>query len=294
MQAQRFSVQCISPAGLHRMSYKQWGDPNNPKVLMCVHGLTRVSDDFDVIAQALQEEYRVVCPDVVGRGQSDHLANPAYYQIPQYVSDIVTLIACVSANNEATTIDWLGTSMGGLIGMVLASLPNNPIQKLILNDVGPTINAEALQRIGTYLGEDIRFNSFEEAEKYIRAISFSFGPHSEEQWIKLAKDVLKQDAEGKWMRQYDLNLALPIKSMTPEAAKAGQAMLWSAYDAITCPTLLMRGSESDLLSHATGLEMQNRGPRATMVEIVGVGHAPTLLQADQIDIVRQFLLKQTN
>lgn len=290
MQAQRLSVQCISPAGLHRMSYKQWGNPHNPKVLICVHGLTRVADDFDAIASVLQEEYRVVCPDIVGRGQSDYLSNPAYYQIPQYVSDMVTLCARISANDSNTSIDWLGTSMGGLIGIGLASLPNNPIQKLILNDVGPTLNAEALQRIGSYLGEDKRFSSFEEAAKYIQAISLSFGPHSAEQWHKIARDVLTQDAQGNWMRHYDLKLALPFKAITPEAAQAGEAMLWAAYDAIKCPTLLLRGSESDLLQKETAIQMQNRGPHATMVEINGVGHAPTLVQKDQIDIVRQFLL----
>lgn len=286
MQVSRKHVQCLSPAGLHRMSYKEWGDAHNPKVLLCVHGLTRVADDFDVLAQSLMHEYRVVCPDVVGRGQSDWLSNPQFYQMPQYVSDMVTLLARL----DAQTLDWFGTSMGGLIGIGVASMANNPIRKLVLNDVGPSLNADALQRIGSYLGQDMRFEHLEQAENYIRQISVSFGPHNQEQWHKIARDVLKQDSQGKWMRHYDLNLALPFQAMTPEIAIASEAMLWAAYDAITCPTLLIRGEKSDLLSAETAQQMGLRGPRATMVEIAGVGHAPTFVQEDQIAIAKQFLL----
>ena len=286
MQVSRKFVQCLSPAGLHRMSYKEWGDAKNPKVLLCVHGLTRVADDFDALAQSLIHEYRVVCPDVVGRGQSDWLSNPQFYQIPQYVSDMVTLLARL----DAQTLDWFGTSMGGLIGIGVASMANNPIRKLILNDVGPTINADAIQRIGKYLEKEMCFDTFEQAEAYIRQISISFGPHSDVQWHKIARDVLKQDAQGKWKLHYDLKLAIPFHAITPEIAAAGQAMLWSSYDAITCSTLLVRGAESDLLSAETAQQMGLRGPRATMVEIAGVGHAPTFVQEDQIAIAKQFLL----
>lgn len=286
MEAKRQFVQCISPAGLHKMSYQEWGDPQNTKVLVCVHGLTRVSNDFDAFANAMQNEYRVICPDVVGRGQSDWLPNPQLYQIPQYVSDMVTLLARLNVD----TVDWFGTSMGGLIGLSLASLKQNPIRKLILNDVGPTLNFDAIVRIGSYLGEDLRFESFEEAVNYIRNISSSFGTHSDEQWNKLARDVLKQNEQGQWLRHYDLSLALPFQAITPEIVEAGQTMLWAAYDAIKCPTLLIRGTDSDLLSKETALQMQTRGPRATIVEIEGVGHAPTMMQADQIAIARNFLL----
>jgi pimeloyl-ACP methyl ester carboxylesterase len=153
------SVQCISAAGLHRMAYKQWGDPDNQKVLVCVHGVTRVGDDFDALASALSDHYRVVCPDVVGRGRSGKLRNPLLYQIPQYVSDMVTLVARVTANSDDGAVDWFGTSMGGLIGMALASLPDNPIRKLVLNDIGPTLDPAALRRIGDYIGQDLRFKS---------------------------------------------------------------------------------------------------------------------------------------
>ncbi|WP_230413558.1 alpha/beta fold hydrolase [Undibacterium umbellatum] len=288
MQARRKSVQCISPTGLHTMSYKEWGDPLNPKVLVCVHGVTRVAEDFDSLAVALCQEYRVVCPDVVGRGYSGRLRNPMHYQIPQYVSDMVSLLARL----EAETVHWFGTSMGGLIGMSLASLPDNPIKKLVLNDVGPVLNPEALARIGEYIGQDVRFESFDEAQAYIKAISISFGPHSEAQWEKLARDVLRQNEQGQWVRHYDLGLAQPIKASTPELAAIAQTMLWAAYDAISCPTLLVRGAESDLLTAESAQAMMQRGPRARLVEFAGVGHAPTFLQPEQIAVAVDFLLNQ--
>jgi pimeloyl-ACP methyl ester carboxylesterase len=286
MQAKRKSVQCLSPAGLHRMAYKEWGDPNNQNVLVCVHGVTRVSDDFDVLALALSDKYRIICPDVVGRGQSDWLPNPQLYQIPQYVSDMVTLLARL----DVEKVDWLGTSMGGLIGMGLASMSKNPIRKLILNDVGPALNLEAIKRIGEFIGQDVRFDTFDEAAAYIREVSISFGPHSEAQWHKLANDVLKQNKEGKWIRHYDLSLSIPVKAITPELATTGQAMMWAAYDAVKCQTLLVRGSDSDLLTKEAAQEMTQRGPSASLVEIAGVGHAPTFVQAEQIDIAKKFLL----
>jgi len=285
------SVQCSSPAGLHRIAYKQWGDPDNPRVLVCVHGVTRVSDDFDALARHLASDYRVICPDVAGRGRSGRLAVAGLYTVPQYVADMVTLIARVTnVPGSDGTVDWFGTSMGGLIGLVLASLPGNPVGKLVLNDIGPIIDPGALARIGDYIGQDLRFASFEEGAQYVRTVSSSFGPHSDAEWHKLAADVLRQDTDGQWQRHYDMALAQPFKAATPETAQRDEAALWGAYDAITCPTLLVRGSESDLLSAATARMMTERGPRPQLVEIAGVGHAPTFVQADQIAIARRFLL----
>jgi pimeloyl-ACP methyl ester carboxylesterase len=284
------SVQCSSPAGLHRVAYKEWGDPANPRVLVCVHGVTRVSDDFDHLARALCDQYRVVCPDVAGRGRSDRLRDPAHYILPQYVADMVTLIARATANNEEGTVDWVGTSMGGLIGMALASMEGSPVRKLVLNDIGPVLDPAALVRIGEYIGQDMRFPSFEHGVAYVRELSASFGPHSDEQWHKLASDVLRQQADGSWARHYDLGLAEPFQAITPEVAKAGETGLWAAFDAIRCPTLLLRGELSDLLSRATAAEMAARGPKPTVVEIAGVGHAPTLMHDDQVGVVRDFLI----
>ncbi|MEN3363053.1 MAG: hypothetical protein V7606_327 [Burkholderiales bacterium] len=279
------AVQCLSPAGLHTMVYKEWGDPHNQKVLVCVHGVTRVSDDFDSLARQLCRDYRVVCPDVVGRGRSGWLRDPQHYQLPQYVSDMVTLLARL----DAETVHWLGTSMGGLIGIGLASLPDSPIRKLVINDVGPVLNPEAIKRIGDYIGQEVRFASFDEAVQYIRAISLPFGTHTDEEWRKLAADVLRQDKDGQWTRNYDLALSVPFKAVTPELTKKGESQFWAAYDAIRCPVLLVRGAHSDLLSHEVAQAMTERGPKASLVEIEGVGHAPTFVHADQISIVESFL-----
>jgi len=284
------SVQCSSPAGLHRVAYKEWGDADNPKVLVCVHGVTRVGDDFDHLARALCHEYRVVCPDIVGRGRSGRLRDPAYYTVPQYVADMVTLVARVTARADTEGVAWFGTSMGGLIGMALAALGDSPVKKLVLNDIGPVLDGAALRRIGDYIGQDVRFPSFAAGADFVKAVSASFGPHSDDEWRKLAADVLRQGGDGQWERHYDLNLAQPFRAITPERAAQDEAALWAAWDAIRCPTLLVRGEHSDLLSRETAQQMTQRGPRPRLVEIPGVGHAPTFVHDDQIAIARAFLI----
>jgi pimeloyl-ACP methyl ester carboxylesterase len=274
------------------MAYKEWGDPANPRVLVCVHGVTRVAGDFDALARAMSDRYRVVCPDVAGRGRSDRLRDPGLYTVPQYVADMVTLIARITANDDEGAVHWVGTSMGGLIGMILASLEGSPIRRLVLNDIGPVLDPAAMARIGEYIGQDVRFPSFEEGARFVREVSSSFGPHSEEEWHKLAGDVLVQEPGGEWVRHYDLGLAKAFAAITPERAQQDQAMLWAAFDAIRCPTLLVRGELSDLLSRATAEEMTRRGPKPQLAEIPGVGHAPTLMHAHQIAIVRNFLLNE--
>jgi len=281
-------VQCLAPEGLHRMAYWEWGDAANPRVLVCVHGLSRQGRDFDTFAQAMCGEYRVVCPDVVGRGRSDWLKNPASYAIAQYVADMVTL----AARLDATALDWVGTSMGGLIGMGLASLPESPIRKLVLNDVGPAIEYAALARIGSYLGQPAHWKTVDEAADALQAISLGFGPHTREQWLALTRPQLKPDGDG-FKPHYDPAIAVPFRAVTPELAAAGEAQLWQAYDALRCPTLLLRGAQSDLLARATADAMAQRGPRARVHEIEGVGHAPMLVQPDQIAVVRDFLLSRS-
>ena len=278
-------VQCLAPEGLHRMAYWEWGDAANPKVLVCVHGLSRQGRDFDTFARAMSAEYRVVCPDVVGRGQSDWLKNPASYAIPVYVADMVTLLARL----DATEVHWVGTSMGGLIGLGLAALAESPIRRLVLNDVGPAIEVAALARIGTYLGAPAHWKTVDEAADALLAISRSFGPHSREEWLALTRPQLKADGDG-FKPHYDPAIAVPFRAVTPELAAAGEGMLWHAWDSLKCPTLVLRGAESDLLSRATADAMAQRGPRARVHEVDGVGHAPTLVHADQIAVVRDFLL----
>ncbi len=277
-------VQCLRPQQLARIAYWEWGDPSNPRVLLCLHGLTRQGRDFDILARAMAQHYRVVCPDVAGRGQSDWLTDPTGYQIPAYVADIVTLLARV----DADCLHVVGTSMGGLIGMALGSLPKSPIERLVLNDVGPHLPLEALVRIGAYLGLPMHWDDEDQAADYLRLISAPFGPHTREQWLALSRPMLKPDGSG-FTLHYDPQLALAFRSITPALAAANEALLWQAYDAIRCPTLLLRGADSDLLNPVTALAMTQRGPRAQLHEFPGVGHAPTLIQDDQVAVVRSFL-----
>ncbi|WP_373379846.1 alpha/beta fold hydrolase [Cupriavidus nantongensis] len=280
-------VQCISPAGLHRMAYHEWGDPANPRVLVCAHGLTRTGRDFDAVARALCGDYRVVCPDVAGRGRSEWLADANGYVVPQYVSDMVTLIARLNVEK----VDWFGTSMGGLIGMGLAGLPKSPVRRLLLNDVGPRIAPSAVERIGAYLGLPVRFKTFEEGLAYLQTISASFGRHSAEQWRELNAAILKpmQGADGlEWGLHYDPQLAVPFRKSTPEAIAAGEAALWRSFEAIEAPVLVVRGAQSDLLLRETVAEMVARGQHVSSVEVPDVGHAPTFVDPAQIAIVRQF------
>ncbi len=275
-------VQCISASGLHRMAYTEWGDAANPKVLLCVHGLSRCGRDFDTLARSLCSEYRVVCPDVPGRGGSGWLKNPMEYQVQTYVADMVTLLARLNA----ASVHWVGTSMGGLVGMTLASLPDTPIRKLVLNDVGPIIAAASLARIGEYLGKAAQFPDFAAAVRYIRTVSAPFGAHSDAEWETLTEHVVRRLPEGGYRMHYDPAIAVPFM-----AAKTDKDIeLWNFYDAISCPTLVLRGAQSDLLLAETVAEMTRRGPRAKAVEIPLVGHAPTLMHADQIAILREFLL----
>jgi pimeloyl-ACP methyl ester carboxylesterase len=278
-------VQCLDSRGLHRMAYWEWGNPANTQVLVCVHGLSRQGRDFDSLARDLSDTYRVVCPDVVGRGRSDHLADPMGYNIPAYVADMVTLLARLNAD----TVDWVGTSMGGLIGLGLAGLPGSPVRRLVLNDVGPVIQPQALQRIGTYLGAPAHWATLDEAADALWSISQGFGPHTREQWLALTEPQLLA-VDGGFKPRYDPAIAVPFRAFTPEMAAGAEAMLWHGYDSLRCPTLLLRGADSDLLSRETALAMTQRGPRARLHEFAGVGHAPTLVQPDQRAVVREFLL----
>jgi pimeloyl-ACP methyl ester carboxylesterase len=272
------------------MAYTEWGRPDNPRVLICVHGLTRNGRDFDELARALADDYRVVCPDVVGRGRSDWLGVKADYAFPLYVSDMITLIARLNVDR----VHWLGTSMGGIIGMMIASQPHTPISRLVLNDVGPVITAVSLRRIAQYVGTAPRFASMAEAEAYLREVGAPFGPLTDAQWRHLTQYSVRPvggeggaDGEGGGFAMvYDPGLgdifrALPVES---------DIDLWPVYEKVRCPTLALRGAESDLLERATFEAMAGHGPCAKTVEFPGVGHAPMLMDPAQIEVVREFLL----
>ena len=290
-------VDCPDASGGHRMAYWQWGQADAGHVIVCAHGLSRQGRDFDVLAQALVERFggnvRVICPDVVGRGRSDWLKDPAMYQIPTYAGDMLALVAQV----KPTTLDWVGTSMGGLIGMVICGQPGLPlpvsVRKLVLNDVGPALQWQALQRIGQYLGNAPRFASLEQAAQAMWVISTGFGPHTPEQWLALSKHMVKPmtDEQGGVALHYDPAIAVPFRSITQEAAVQGEAALWQIHDKIKAQTLLLRGANSDLLSRDTAQAMTERGLKARLVEFEGVGHAPTLIAPDQVQVVTDFLLK---
>ena len=275
-------LSCLSLHGFHRLSYYEWGDPANSKVAICVHGLTRNGRDFDDLALALSSEYRVLCPDVPGRGKSEWLTHPEDYSYPVYCADMAALIA----RSGAQTVDWIGTSMGALIGMLLAAQPNSPIRKLVMNDVGPFIPKASLERLSTYVGKPVSFDSFEAFEQYIRVVSASFGPLSDAQWRHLAATTARRGDDGRWGTNYDPAIASPFK------VPIADVVLWPFWDPIRCPVLLLRGKESDLLLSETAREMTTRGPKAKLVEFAGIGHAPMLMAADQINVVRQFLLGQ--
>jgi len=286
------------------MAYWEWGDPANDRVLLCVHGLTRSGRDFDHVARALQGDYRVICPDVAGRGRSDWLIDPANYIVPQYVADMVALVARL----QARQIDWIGTSMGGLIGMVLAGTaaaspglrpdrgvwglgraPDVPLGRMVFNDIGPALDLDGLGRIADYVGEASRFKNFADAVAYVRSTSEGFGPHDEQGWTELTEHVFNQQ-DGEWVKHYDLRLAQPFASQTPEALAGAERVLWRAWEHLPGPVLVLRGQDSDILPASVAQEMLQRNPQARCVEFAGVGHAPTLRSPDQIAAVRDFLL----
>jgi pimeloyl-ACP methyl ester carboxylesterase len=278
---QRF-VKCASPRGLHRISYLEWGEPKNDKVLVCVHGLTRCARDFEDLAGAMSDRYRVVSVDVAGRGDSDWLPDPLLYQLPQYLNDMVSVVARL----DVESVHWVGTSMGALIGMALAAQPGTPVTKLVINDAGPVVSKVSLERIASYVGMAPVFPDIAAAEKYVRTVSAPFGPHNDAQWRFLTEIVMRSNPDGSLRLHYDPKLAEPFRQFMPE----GDLELWPVWEAIKCPTMVLRGAESDLLTRATFEKMSATGPKAKAVEFAGVGHAPTLMQADQIKVVRDFLL----
>ena len=277
-----FYVECASGDSTHRMAYHAWGNPGN-KVLLCVHGLTRRGSDFKTLAQAMCKDYYVVCPDVVGRGESDRLSNPMLYAVPQYVADIAALVKKLGV----AQVDWLGTSMGGLIGMVYAAMPNSPIRRMIINDVGPKIEPEAIKRLGSYVGQPFTFSDRSEALQRLNEICATFGEHTPEEWEIYNGPMLVQK-DGKWIMHYDPDISVPFASVNPIMAKAGEMAMWHAFKQIHIPMLIVRGGNSDLLSAATVAQMCKVNPYARSIEIPNVGHAPAFVKPEQIALAKEF------
>lgn len=270
----------LSPAGFHRIAYAEWGRGDAHRSIVCVHGLTRNGRDFDTLAEALSGDARVVCPDVVGRGRSDWLPDAALYGYPQYCADMTALIARL----DVDAVDWVGTSMGGLIGMMLAAQPSSPIRRLVINDVGPFIPKAALERIAGYAGGDPDFPDLRALEVYLRLVLAPFGALTDEQWAHLARHGGRRKPNGALGLAYDPGIAAPFRS-----GPIGDVDLWPVWDRIRCPVLVLRGAGSDLLLPETAREMAARGPRARVIEVPGCGHAPSLMTEPQIAVVREFL-----
>jgi pimeloyl-ACP methyl ester carboxylesterase len=281
MTMQSRCYHALGPHGFHRVHYTEWGDPANPKVLICAHGLTRTGRDFDFLAAALENEYRVICPDVVGRGQSDWLNDKSDYTYPLYINDMAILMARL----DAERIDWIGTSMGGLIGIYLASYPGAPIHKMVINDVGPRIPAAGLQRVANYVGQIVTYDSIERMERFMRTIAAPFGDLTDEQWRHMTIHSSRQLEDGRYAMAYDPGIAENFKKMDLKDLD-----LWPLWDSIHGPTLVLRGVFSDVLDHADAVLMTERGPKAKLIEFPGMGHAPALMANDQIAVVRDWLL----
>lgn len=274
----------LGPAGFHRVAYVEWASVEPDRAerppLLCVHGLTRNGRDFDHIARALAGDYRVVCPDVVGRGKSEWLRDGSLYGYPQYLGDMAALIARVSDG----TVDWIGTSMGGLIGMMLAAQKGSPIRRLVINDVGPFIPKAALERLASYVGGNPSFAGMEDLEAYLRKVAAPFGPLTDAEWRHLATHSARMLPDGSLTLAYD-----PVIGKAFHDQPLQDVDLWAVWDRVRCPVLVLRGAVSDLLLAETADEMTRRGPRATVVEIPGCGHAPALMDPAQIAVIRDWL-----
>ncbi|MEI7785170.1 MAG: alpha/beta hydrolase [Betaproteobacteria bacterium] len=294
-------LHCLDSVGGHRMGYWQWGHSDAQAVVLCVHGLTRQGRDFDVLARALLQaaqgrghSLRLICPDLAGRGSSDRLGDPALYQPLTYLADLQALLAHLHAQVPMATLDWVGTSLGGIIGMLAAAQPQalpQPIRRLLLNDVGPQLSWAGLARIKGYVGQGGPFDSLQAGIAALRLTLAGFGPHTDEQWHALNAPMFKQAADGRWVFHYDPAIALPFASLSEASNQQGGQFMQAVYEQITAKTLRLRGAHSELLSRANALAMTGCGPRARLLELAGVGHAPTLITAEQVEPVLEFLLR---
>ncbi|MCE2878775.1 MAG: alpha/beta hydrolase [Comamonadaceae bacterium] len=299
-EPQLHQLECPDAAGGHRMAYWQWGQSDSAAVVLCVHGLTRQGRDFDVLARALidrasahGQSLRVICPDVVGRGASAWLGDPAQYHPTTYAADMQALLAHLHVQAPVIQLDWVGTSMGGIIGMIAAAQPQSlpqPIRRLVLNDVGPRLSWVGLSRIKQYVGRGGPFASMQDALDVMRQNMASFGPHTDAQWQQLNTPMFKPTADGSWALHYDPAIAQPLQPLTEAINDQSSQVMQALYERITAQTLLLRGADSDLLTREDAQAMTQCGPRARLLEFAGVGHAPTLMAADQVRAVLDFLL----
>ena len=285
LEAHTHFLNVETPEGPRRIAWECWhahGMEQAP-VLICVHGLTRNRHDFDLIAKAMSDHYRVVTVDILGRGDSDRLTAPEHYGYPLYISQMLQLLKHIAEATGEQRFDWLGTSMGGLIGMMLAAREESPIRRLVLNDVGPVIPGAALGRIGARVGEDPRFKNLQEAAEYFKDVYADFGIPDDLGWSDLTLHSAIRQENGTYALHYDPAIG---DVFTEDMA---DVKLWDVWDNVRCPTLVLRGENSDVLTRETAERMTRSGPKAELVELPGVGHAPALMTEDQIKVVHDWL-----
>ena len=294
--------QSLHNGSFHRIAYTDWGSVSSAHVVVCVHGLARNSRDFDFLAEALSPRCRVLCMDVAGRGDSEWLEHKSDYTFSTYQSDAAALLARATAGaapgwpgrKREVKLDWVGTSMGGLIGLLLAARRGSPIRRLVLNDVGPFIPWTALFRLQGCISRGKRFAGVEAAEDYLRQACAPFGPLTDEQWRHLAEHSVCRDESGELMLRYDPKITEGLSGQIDPQFPIGPGVLrgidlWNVWSKLKCPTLVLRGADSDVLRAETLREMRSRKPDLEVAEFPGVGHAPALMSEDQIRVVREFL-----
>lgn len=271
-------IRGLSAAGFHRFAAHMWGNDGDRPPVVCVHGLTRNGRDFDDLARVLATSRLVACPDIVGRGRSDWLRDPAHYAVPQYVRDMIGLLSAIGDR----PVDWIGTSMGGLIGMVLAAQPGSPVRRLVLNDVGPFISAQAMAQISALVGDPV----FADRGALRRAIEESiadWGDLPPATLDRLAEFGGRQRPDGTFGRSYDPAIAVPLRAAADAAVD-----LWPLWQSVSCPVLVLRGARSPVLTKSTATRMTVRDG-VKLVEIPDCGHAPSLMVDEQIQIIEEWL-----
>lgn len=276
----------LTDQGRHKIVYNDWGDDND-RPIVCVHGLTGNGHDFDVLAEHLtRNEYRLICPDLAGRGRSDFLQDPLDYNYEQYLQDLNTLLA-YEGLDEAGSVDWLGVSLGGLLGMRLAAMENSPIERLILNDIGPDVPREALDFIHDVISVEYSFDTVGDLEQRMRQTrGLTWGPVTDEQWRHMAEHNARGLDDGRLTYAYDPRISVIFKN-----EPIGAINLWEAWGNIACPTLLIHGTQSMLLTADIVKAMEESGPDFDYLPFADCGHVPSLMANDQIQKVQAWLQK---
>jgi pimeloyl-ACP methyl ester carboxylesterase len=276
MPVRSAELRYVLNGAFYRMAWVEWGDAAAP-VVLCVHGLTSSGRDFDPLAEALAADFRVICPDLPGRGRSEWLPDPALYQPFSYVQALSHLLAVIGR-----PVCWVGTSLGGICGMLIAAASGQPITRLVLNDVGPFIPATALVRIRDAIAEPQTFADLAGLEAYLRRVRAAAGTLTDAQWAHLATHSARTLPDGRLAPHYDPAITRSLLDAEPQ-----EVTLWPVWQRIHIPVFVVRGERSELLEPPTLARMERSGARS--LTVAGAGHAPALMDAPTIAAVREFL-----